>query len=249
MTKLFTNLIIMSMCVAFLTSCSTLKNYDFKTAGIAATDSTYLVTPEGTRVNASTIEVNPNKVTVDGKPYPLDGIAYIKTKQMYFGVHDKKILLGEVYGKINVLYQLVSTPTYGSSTPNAAPGSFGYHNMVTGHNTSKKYYIQKNGSTIIDKMSPGIVLDYVSDNEEASQVAIGARNWKRGYLASWAGIVAGTVYAFKNLFTTETTASGSIKPVNFTGPFIVLGASVTGATLSSYMYNTQMMKAVEIYNR
>jgi hypothetical protein len=248
MYKLFINLIILSVCTVFLSSCATVKSYDFKTAGIRNSDSSYFVTKSGEHINVPNIDVKPGKVTVDGKPYPLDNVAAIKTKQMYFGVSDGKILLGESFGKINLLYELITVATYGSPY-GSVPGSPSYNSMVTGHTTHKKYYIQKSGSTDIDRMTVGTVMDYVSDNEEALQVATGARNWKRGYLASWAGLIGGSIWGFKNVFSTETNASGSIKPVSFTGPLAVLIPSLAGATLTSYMYNTRMLKAVEIYNR
>lgn len=239
---------IMGACALFLTSCGTVKSYNFTTGGMRGTDSSYLITASGRHVDAAHIDVKPGKVIVDGKPYRLDSISSIRSKQMYFGVKDGKILLGESLGKINILYQKFSVPTYGSPY-GSVPGSASYNTMVTGHTTEKRFYIQKAGSLVIDKMTPGIVVDYVSDNDEALQVAIGARNWKRGYWASWAGLGVGSFLGFKSVFSTETDASGSIKPVNFTPTLIILVPSVLGATLTSYMYNTRMMKAVEIYNR
>jgi hypothetical protein len=245
MKKLFINLMILSTCAVFLSSCGTVKSYDFKTTGIANSDSSYFITKSGEHIDVPNIDVKPGKVTVDGKPYSLDNIVAIRTKQMYFGVSDGKILLGESFGKINLLYQLISVPTYGSPAGpgNNIPGSPMYNSMVTGHTTQKKYYIQKAGSIDIDRMTVGIVMDYVSDNEEALQIATGARNWKRGYLASWGGIIAGSIYAFKNVFSMDS------KGVSFTGPLIVLIPSIAGATLTSYMYNTRMLKAIEVYNR
>ncbi len=251
--KILTNLMFMVACAVLLTSCGTMKgSYDFRTAGITHTDSSYLITASGRHVDATNIDVKPGKVTVDGKPYPLDSISSIRSNKMYFGVRDRTIYLGEFYGKINLLYQLVSVPTY--ATPYGqgamyAPGGAFYNSMVTGHTTQRKYYIQKRGSTTIDRMTTGAVVDYVADNDEALQIARGARSWKRVYLASWAGIIAGSVWAFKNVFSTGTDASGHIKPVNFTGPSIVLVGAVAGATVSSYIYNPRMLKAIDVYNR
>jgi len=250
MTKLFTNLTTISLCTVFLASCGTVKSYHFKTDGVRG-DSSYLVTASGRHVDVADIDVKPGKVTVDGKPYPLDSISSIKTKGMYFGVSNRKLLLGESYGRINLLYELISTPTYGSpgGPGNNIPGSPMYNSMVTGHTTQKKYYIQKSGSTNIDRMTVGTVIDYVSDNEEALQVAKGARNWKRGYLLSFTGIVAGSIYAFNNVFSSGIDANGHTKSVSFAAPIAILIPSIAGATLSSYKYNTQMLKAIEIYNR
>jgi hypothetical protein len=241
---------ILSASAVFLASCGTVKSYNFKRGGTLMGDSSYLVTASGVHIDAADIDVKPGSVTVNGKPYPLDDLSAIRSKGMYFGVSDKKIYLGEFYGKINILYQLINVPTYSNYGPNSGMSNSAFGNtMVTGHTTQRKYYIQKSGSTNIDRMTVGTVIDYVSDNEEALRVAKGAKNWKTGYLLSWAGLAAGTIYGFKSVFSTQTDASGSIKPVSFAGATAVLIPSLAGATVSSYMYNNRMLKAVEIYNK
>ncbi|WP_448702097.1 hypothetical protein ACFGVR_07355 [Mucilaginibacter sp. AW1-3] len=239
-----------SLCTVFLASCGTEKSYHFKTNGVRG-DSSYLVTASGRHVDVTNIDVKPGKVTVDGKPYPLDSISSIKTQGMYFGVSNRKLLLGESYGRINLLYELISMPTYGSpgGPGNNIPGSPMYNSIVTGHTTQKRYYIQKSGSTDIDRMTVGTVIDYVADNEEALQVAKGARSWKRGYLLSLTGIAVGSIYGFHNVFSTGTDANGHTKSTSFAAPLAIIIPSIAGATLSSYKYNTQMLKAIEIYNR
>ncbi|WP_139113152.1 hypothetical protein [Mucilaginibacter sp. PPCGB 2223] len=214
-------------------------------------DSSYLITTSGKRIDAATIDVKPGQLTVDGKPYPLNDVSSIRSKKMYFGVSNGMLYQGESVGRINVLYDVMEVPTY---TPTYGTPGYGYgatsSALPTGHTTTRKYYIQKRGSSRIDKMTVGIVADYVADNPEALAIAKGAKRWKAGYLASFGGIGVGAVAAFASIFGSGgTDASGRVKEPSIVGPGIVCTVSLVAAEVSYVTYNVRMIKAIEVYNR
>lgn len=99
---------IMGTFVLLLTSCGTTKNYNFKASGITSRrDSTYLITVSGRHINANDIDVIQDRVTVDGKKYPLDSISSVTSKQMYYAVQRKKVYFEEYDGRINIFYRWV----------------------------------------------------------------------------------------------------------------------------------------------
>jgi len=235
MKKLLVNLMIMGAFVLLLASCGTTKNYNFKASGITSRrDSTYLITVSGRHINANDIDVIQDRVTVDGKKYPLDSISSVTSKQMYYAVQRKKVYFEEYDGRINIFYRWVDV---------ADRNGYGW-------TSQKQYYIQKRGSKTIDKLTAGIVVDYVSDNAEALKVAKDTRRWSRAYFASWLGIAGGGIYAFSNLFSSGgTDANGHVKSFNVVGPSIVLTGSLAVMAVARVTSQQRMFKAINIYNR
>jgi len=251
MKKTCLNLVLLTTCLLILTSCS--RKFNFVTKGLPNTDSSYLVTTDGKRIEASAIEIKTNnKLMVDGQAHSLDDLSAIKSKKMYFGVKDNKVYAGESYGKICVLYELV----YGSSyQPNTRMASGGYAGNGTPgsyvSSTTKVEYLQKLGSSEIDQLNLGTLIDYVSDNDQALAVANSAKPWKTINTVSFYGFLGsvayGTVVAIHN---GKTAPIDGVQPAqtSYTVPLLAAGATLVIDLISGSIENHKIRKAIKIYN-
>jgi hypothetical protein len=246
MKKLYFNLMLMASFVLLFTSCS--SRYKFVTEGLPEKDSSYVVTTSGKRVDATDIVVKPNKLTVDKQIYSLDSLTAIKSKKMYFAVNDGKLHLADMYGKINLLYTL----SYGTSyTPGYAGGGGSMGGMSGSHGSyqttvTKTLYLQKQGSTDVDKAKHSVVISYLSDNEEALAKVRGSYAWTYVGYAGWVTAATGLILCFATAAKNANTDS----PGKSLGlPLSLLGGGFVGFAVSSSISNHKFKKAFKIYNR
>jgi hypothetical protein len=256
MKKVYFNLTLVALCLVTLTSCN--RKFNFVTKGLPETDSSYLVTTDGKHINASIIEVSRSgKLTVDGQERSLDDLSAIKSKKMYFGVKEGDVYAGEVYGKICLLYKMemgtsyvgsaANTPGYGTGyTPGygtgygGAPGMSGYQRTV-----KKVEYLQKRGSTDIDRFNAGTLVDYVSDNEAALSKAKGGRTWQIASYVPAAGFAGGVIWTFVDLLKGSKT--DDVTP-NLGPPLLLAGVSLPVYIVTGSVANHKLHKAIKIYN-
>jgi hypothetical protein len=238
MKKIYFNLTLIALCLFVLTSCS--SRYRFVTKGLSETDSSYLITKAGKRIDANEIVVKPRKLKVDGQTYPIGDLSVIKSKKMYFVIHDGKLYLTEMYGKINLLYTLSYTTTYSTSNYAAGSGMSGMNNMST-TNVTKSYYLQKQGSATVDRLTRGTFLDYVSDNPDALAKAKAHYTWQYTTYVSFVAGAASMIYLVKSV-DSNSTFSSLQKPLG-----ALVGSFVLHGVLSS-IADHKLHKAIEIYN-
>jgi len=247
MKKLYFNLAIMALCLSVFTSCS--HKINFVTKGLPNTDSSYLVTTEGKHIDASVIEVKKNnKLFVDGQERSLDNLSAIRSKKMYFGVKDDHLYFGESYGRICVLYELVYGTMY---QPNArmASGGFTGNGTPGGYTstTTKIEYLQKLGSSDIDRLNVNTLIDYVSDNEEAVAIAKSAKTWRTVSNISLIGFIGSGVYgsivAFKN-----RGDHSDVNPPSINAALIAMGSTLGVDIIAATIEGHKTRKAIRIYN-
>lgn len=249
MKKFYFNLTLVALCLVALTSCS--RKFNFVTKGLPNTDSSYLVTTAGKRIDASVIEVKTNnKLTVDGEPYSLEDLSIIRSKKMYFGVKDGELYLGDTYGKICILYKMMYGSSYQANSRTASGGFSGngtpgqYNSTVT-----KVEYLQKRGSTDIDKLNAGTLIDYVSDNEQALALAKGGKIWGIATYVPFAGFAGGAAWTVARLAKYgEADNTQGQASLNVGAPLLVIGASLTAFWITSSVSYHKIHKAIKIYN-
>ena len=251
MKKNYFKLLLLACCLLILASCST--KFRFVTKGLREQDSSYYITNNGKRVNATNIEVRPRKVTVDKQIISLDSITAIKSKKMYFSVSDGTLYLCQIYGKMNLLYKLIHTTefVYGTNTVGGfgATGAYGSMGGSYQPRVSKVYYIQKAGSTDIDRLNHANFISYVSDNDEALKKARGAYGWLYGNYVAEAGFTGGIIYTFVALFRTKQNNDGTVTSPSFAPGLIAIGLSIPPMIVCSSIYHHKLMKAIKIYNQ
>ncbi|MEO6522602.1 MAG: hypothetical protein ABIN91_13040 [Mucilaginibacter sp.] len=211
-----------------LTSCNT--KYRFVTRGLPDADSSYIVNKRGERIDATKIEVRRNTLTVDGEEMKLDGLTAIKSKKMYFVVNDGRLYFGEIYGKINLLYTISYTHTYGSGSN---PGTT---------TTTKRYYLQKQDSEAVDQLTKATFLEYVGDNEKALSLAKAHYIWNYTSYVSFGGFIVGGVLLVKALGP-DKTFKDYTAPLALAGGTFILHGVLTGIS------NHKLKKSIEVYNK
>jgi hypothetical protein len=167
----------------------------------------------------------------------LDELSAIKSKKMYFAVSDGKVYMGDIYGKINLLYTMSYSHSYSSGMAGVNGG------MASGSTStvSKSYYLQKQGSDVVDKFNRTTFLDYVSDNEDALIKAKAHYIWTYTSYASFAGYIGGAIYLISAV--NKDGGSGNYgKPIA-----IVVGTAVLHGVLTS-IADHKLKKAIYIYN-
>ncbi len=250
MKKLLFNSLLVAGGLLALTSCS--RKLNFVTKGLPNADSSYLVTTDGKRIDAITIEVNSNnKLLVDGHERSLDNLSAIKSKKMYFGVSGSHMYYGESYGRICVLYEFVSGSSYmantrmgnGNFSGDGSPGSYT-------STTTKLEYIQKLGSAHIDPLNIGTLTDYVSDNDEAAAMAASAKSWQKISRVSFFAFLGSGVYTAVVSIANQgkTDASGNHVSPSITGPAIALGTTYGVHLIAGSIQSHKIRKAIRIYN-
>jgi hypothetical protein len=248
MKKNFYYLLLIVVCLLSLTSCS--RKFNFVTKGLPSTDSSYLITKEGKQIDATTIDVWPEKIMVDGVRYPKDKVANIRSKKMYFAVNNDVIYSCEIYGKICVLYKVEMSSTY--SAGGAGFGGYsggGYGGGMGGgyHTTAVKVpYLEKLGSTEIDRMNPSTVVDYVADDDAALAVAKGGKTWHIISYVPAAGFAGGVIYTF--VLLAKLNKSPDSATPNFGPPLAIAGVSALAGYITNGISKHKMYKAIKIYN-
>jgi hypothetical protein len=232
--------------VLSLTSCN--PKYRFVTKGLREKDSSYVINSKGERINAAEVVVRRKTLTVDGKEMSLGGLSAIKSKKMYFAVSDGKLYFGEVYGKINMLYEVKYDVMYtnnGFAGGNSyAGGGYGLHGGSYQTTARKVYYLQKQGSANIDKLNRAVLMDYVADNEDALRTAKASYAWKYGSYIPALGFVTGVVWAAtKAVNNKDNSGSASLG-----APLALAGISLPLYLISGNLANHKLKKAIYIYN-
>jgi len=238
MKKIYLNLLLIISFLFVLSSCTT--RYKFTTKGLNETDSSYLVTKEGKHISANDIAVRPSGVKVDNKYYPMGDIVAVKSKKMYFVMDGGTIYLTEIYGKINLLYTLSYNHTNG--TGSFAGAGMGMNGGTPSSTTvSKNYYLQKQGSNNVDRLTRATFLEYVGDNEEALSMAKAHYIWNYTTYASFAGFGVGAILLVKSV--AADNGSG-----NYKGPLLLIGGSAVAHVVLGSIANHKLKGAILTYN-
>ncbi len=214
------------LCIILLTSCSP----RFVTKGIIDTESNYIVTSDGKKVEANVIKIeNTDGVTVDDKHYSLDELSAIKQKNQYYGVSEGKLYQGFIYGKVMVVGQVGFDLSYTPPTAGSPGGSSSHPRMF--------YFIQKAGQPEIVPLTGKNLVNYVEDNPDALRKARAAKIYSTLSIVS---IFTGTVGLTTAILAKNIPLQG---PIGFIG-LISLPLGVLAIPIG----NHKIHKAVQIYN-
>ncbi|RKR81120.1 hypothetical protein BDD43_1264 [Mucilaginibacter gracilis] len=246
MKRICLNTLLFIITVLCFTSCN--PKYRFVTHGLREVDSSYVITKKGERINAASVIVKRRTLTVDGKEMSLQGLSAIKSKKMYFVINDDELYFGEIYGKINMIYKIVYGYSYNGGAAYGTGGVAGSgYGGVSGNgyqrNATRVYYLQKQGSADIDKLNKGVLLDYLSDNDEALHKARGAYAWRYASYGAAAAFATGVVLTGVNLINSK---DGSSHPIGT--PLAIAGAALPVYFVTSGIADHKIKKAIYIYN-
>ena len=227
----FINLMLV-ICLFTVTSCS--PKFRFVTTGLKDVDSSYVIENDGHRTDAAKIIVRANSVKVDGQKVVPSNLSVIKSKKKYFSVSKGSIYPAEIYGKINLLYQMSYNSLHGSYHSGYNPGG------TVGSTTTavKGYFLQKQGSSEIVRFTRSAFLDYLADNPKAENLAKAHFIWQNTSWISFAGYAAGIIYV--------SSAVGNSKPLGV--PIALLGGSAITHFVLTSIADYKLKKAVKVYN-
>jgi len=144
------------LCLFLFASCSP----HLVTRGIKDKTSNYIVTTSGQQINAPSVGITGNAVSLDTAVYQLKNISAIKQGQAYYGVQNGLFYEGVYYGKLMLLRRATGTE-YDMSNH-------------TSH-TVYSYFLQKQGQSDIVLLTNRSLIDRVQDNALALRKAKAAR--------------------------------------------------------------------------
>lgn len=165
------------LCLLLFASCSP----HLITQGIQDKTSNYIVTTGGQQINAGSVNIKENAISVDTASYPRDSISAIKIGQAYYGVKDGVLYDGVYYGKLMLLRRY---------------GGVSYDMSTHTSHSIYNYYLQKEGQADIVDLTNRNLIEYVQDNPLALRKARAARIYTNVNLVTAFTAIAGLACVF-----------------------------------------------------
>jgi hypothetical protein len=238
MKKLYFNLLALLCCSVMFTSCKI--HYKITTSGLPETDSSYLVSRNGVHTPVKKVDVQPDRIIIDGKERSVYDLKGVKYKNRYYSIVNGTIYGTEIYGRVNLLYTMEVGLAQNSNNA-------GSHSVVF-----KNDFLYKTDSTEVVEATKLNYYDYLSDNEKALRRIHGSYNWSHVRTGSTIAFGAGVLGLFGGLLYTATHNSpGNDNTAGIIGGsgLALAGVSIPTFIIAHIMSTHKAKKAIKIYNR